>query len=171
MLHTLQAQNNHDYLPWSATRKLAVDDFTIKTKQLESTTSFGQFSVDYEVGGFSFLTKNFNKKVHNYFIRAASWIDTTANISEALRYQQTLFDICEIYTRQFRQALRGNRKQFLKNTGVARELNKQYMAAFAKRRIVYDRETAFGTVTAKQKEWELQIATELEALKDFAHDR
>lgn len=89
-------QNSHDNLQWSATYKLTLDDFSIKTRSNETTSSFAQFSVDYEVGGFDFLTKNFNKKVHNYMIKTASWIDTTTNINQSLLYQQTLFDICEI---------------------------------------------------------------------------
>ena len=62
-------QQKSDYLLWSASHKLTVDDFAIKTNGVETTTSFAQFTVDYEVNGFDFLTKNFNKKVHNYFIR------------------------------------------------------------------------------------------------------
>ena len=30
-------------------------------------------------------------------IKSASWIDTNANMTETILYQQTLFDISEIY--------------------------------------------------------------------------
>ena len=63
---------------WSSTRRLTVDDFGIKTKDRETTPSFAQFSVDYQVGGFDFMSKNFNKKVRNYLIKSASTIDTTS---------------------------------------------------------------------------------------------
>ena len=104
-------QNNNNYLLWSATRKLTTNDFAIKTKQLETIPSFAQFSLDYQVNGFDFLTKNFNKKVHNYLIATASWIDTTSNVQQSLVYQQTLFDMCETYARRFRKALKDNRKK------------------------------------------------------------
>ena len=104
--------------------------------------------MNYQVNGFDFLTKNFNKRVHNRFIKAASWIDTTTNVQQSLVYQQTLFDICEIYT-------------------IAEELNNKFMTEFAKRRIDYDRETKFGSDEPKQKEWESQIHKELTELSDY----
>src|SRR5919205_720192 len=106
-------QTNTNNLLWSSTRKLTLEDFSIKTKQLETSPSFAQFSVDYQVNGMDFFTKNFNKRVHNYFIKTASWIDTTTDVNQLLVYQQTLWDICEIYTRQFRKALRDNRKKMV----------------------------------------------------------
>ncbi len=163
-------QSNQDNLNWSATHKLTLDDFSIKTKSNESTSSFAQFSVEYQVNGFDFLTKNFNKKVHNYIIKTASWIDTTADINQSLLYQQTLFDICEIYTRQFRKELRENRKKIANGTEIAKELNNKIMTDFSKRRIEYDRETKYGADLTKQKEWENQIQKELLELKDFAYD-
>lgn len=164
-------QVNNDNIIWSATRKLTVNDFDIKTKQLETTPSFGQFSVDYRVSGVDFLTKNFNKKVRNYFIKTASWIDTTTNVYQSLIYQQTLFDICEVYTRQFRKALRGNRKKLANGIKIAEELNNEYVTQFAKRRVEYDRDTKFETHETKQKEWEFQIQKELTELKEFAYDK
>ena len=155
----------------SNARRLTLDDFVIRTKQGASTTSFGQFTIDYEVNGFSFFTKNFNKKVHNYFIPEASWIDTTADVAQSIRYQQTLFDLAEIYTRQFRKALRENRKQFLKNINVASDLNKEFITAFAKRRVAYDDETSFGAVQSKQKEWEGIVQKELNDLRDYAYEK
>jgi hypothetical protein len=81
------AQADNNFLLWSADRKLKVEDFLIKTRQLETIPSFAQFSMDYQVNGFDFLTKNFNKKVRNNFIKSASWIDTTINFSQSLNYQ------------------------------------------------------------------------------------
>lgn len=163
-------QDDQDNLQWSASHKITLDDFSIKTKSNETTSSFAQFSVDYQVSGFDFMTKNFNKKVRNYIIKTASWIDTTSNINQSLLYQQTLFDICEIYTRQFRKALRENRKKIANGTEIAKELNNKIMTDFSKRRIDYDRETKFGTDLTTQKEWELQIQKELLELNDFAYD-
>ena len=164
-------QLSNDYLLWSGTRKLTVDDFIIKTHKLETTPSFGQFLMDYQINGFSFLTKNFNKKVRNQFIKTASWIDTTTNVQQSLVYQQTLFDICEIYTRQFRKALRANRKKIAKGTTIAEELNKHFMTEFAKRRIEYDRETIFASDKLKQKKWESQLHKELTELADYAYNK
>lgn len=160
-------QDNNDILLWSANYKLTLNDFGIKTKQLETTTSFAQFSIDYQISGFDFLTKNFNRKVRNYLIKTASWIDTTSGVNHSLLYQQSLFDISEIYARLFRKALRENRGKIASGLNIAEELGSYYLTEFSKRRIEYDRETKFGTDEAKQKEWESQIQKEILELKDF----
>lgn len=155
---------------WSSTKKLMAKDFKIKTSNGETNPSFGQFSVDYKVNGFDFLTKNFNKKVRNYFIKSASWIDTTATVSISIRYQQTLFDICEIYARQFRKELKENRKKIASGVQFVEGLNQKAMTDLSNRRVVYDRETKFGTVIEKQSEWEKQIQNELNDLKEFSNE-
>ncbi len=165
------AQNDSGRIRWSPTKKLTSSDFSIKTKQLETTTSFGQFYISYKVKGFDFMTKNINKKVGNFFIKSASWIDTTSNMQEGLAYQQTLFDISEIYAREFRKALHDNRKKIISGINFTEELDQKCMSDFAKRRIDYDRETKFGRDIDQQKEWEKQIEKELLDLSDFAYDK
>jgi len=162
--------SNDNYIFWSSTKKLTADDFGIKTRNGETNPSFAQFSVDYQVNGFDFMTKNFNKKVRNYLIKSASWIDTTTNVSVSLLYQQTLFDICEIYTRQFRKSLKENRKKIANGLQIVEEMNQKAMTDFSNRRVVYDRETNFGTIQEKQNEWELQIQKELNDLKEFSSE-
>lgn len=164
-------QVNNDNLLWNETHKLTVDDFGIKTNSLETSPSYVQFSFDYQINGYDFMTKNFNKKVRNFIIRTASWIDTTTNVSQSLLYQQTVFDISEIYARQFRKSLRENRKQITYGKQIVEELNNKIMTEFSKRRIDYDRETSFGADITKQREWEMQIQKELLSLDDFAYDK
>lgn len=163
-----QSGSDTNYLCWSSSRRLTVNDFVIKTGNMQTTPCFGQFYIDYQVAGFDFMTKNFNKKVHNYFIRSASWIDTTYDINVSIRYQQTLFDLAEVYARRFRKDLKDNRKKILTGTDFTRELNTKAMTEFAKRRVEYDADTKFGTNTIAQQNWEAQIQSELLQLKDFS---
>jgi hypothetical protein len=162
-----QTSQSDNYILWSSTRKLTINDFAIKTTN-KTSPSFAQFSVDYEIKGFDFMTKNFNKKVHNYVIKSASWIDTTFDVAQTLRYQQTLWNICEIYTRRFRKELKDNRKKIASGTGFIKDLNAKIMADFSNRRMDYDAATDFGLNNEKQKEWEVQIQKELDELKDFS---
>lgn len=154
---------------WSETKKLTVDDFGIKTQGEVIRPAIAQFSIDYAVNGFDFLTKNFNKKVRCYMIKSASVIDTTANVASSLRYEQTLFDICELYVRQFRKTLKENRKKIVNGLKVVEELSQINMSDFANRRTSYDMETNSGTIEDKLSEWELQIKKELGDLKEFAY--
>lgn len=162
--------NDNNIVLWSSSKKLTIDDFGIKTKDKETNPSFAQFSVDYRVNGFDFLTKNFNNKVRNYLIKSASWIDTTTNVSLSLRYQQTLFNICEIYTRHFRRELKENRKKIASGTQFIDGLNQKAMTDFSNRRIVFDKETNYGQIEVTQKVWEIQIKKELDELKDFSNE-
>jgi len=165
-----QPKVSDDYIAWSATRKLTANDFIIKTKDLQSNTSFAQFYMDYQVGGFSFMANNFNKKVGNYFIKSGSWMDTTYNVSKSIRCQQTLFDIAEIYARQFRKELKANKRKILGGTNFIKEINDKIVSDMAKRRIDYDTETKFGSDAAKQAEWENEIWIELKGLKEFGRE-
>ncbi len=165
---TFGQENN--FKPWSATQKLNIDDFKIKTSQLETLSSYAQFSIDFSIKGYDFLTKNFNKKIRNNLITSASWIDTTSNFKQTLGYQQALFDMSEIYARQFRKALSGNRKQIAKGIVFVEALSHQFMNEFAKRRIAFDIETKLGVDGIKQKLWETQIQKELDELSEFAYE-
>ena len=163
-----QKSKDDNYIPWSATRKLTVKDFVIKTKDYQTAIVGVQVLVDYQFNGFDFMTRDFNKKITNYFMKSASWIDTTYDLTISLRYAQMLFDMNEIYTRRFRKEIRENRKKFLKGTEFVREIETRLTTEFAHRRIDYDTETKFGTDLLKQLQWEAQIRMELNDLKEFA---
>ena len=164
------AQQNDNYLLWSANRKLTAEDFYIKTGQPELSAAFAQFSMEYSIKGYDVFTKNFNKKVKNSFIKSASSIDTTIDITQTIKYEQTLFDLNEIYARQFRKALRENRKKLGKGLAIAEELNEQVVTELAKRRLNYINETKNGTDATKQKEWEVQIEKELNELAKYSYE-
>jgi len=164
-----QKSTDKNLIYWSATKKLTVDDFGIKISGKE--VSSAQFSTEYHINGFNFLTKNFNKRVLNFMIKSASQIDTTANVKESLIFQQTLFDLCEIFAREFRKALRDNRKTIISGTEKIKELDHQLMTKFVNRKSEYTLDTNSGRNPIKQKKWETQIAKELEILKDFAYEK
>jgi hypothetical protein len=160
-----------NFIYWSSIRKLTLNDFGIKTKGSKTTPSFAQFTLDYEVNGFDCFTKNFNRKVHNYFIKSASWIDTTHDATATLKYQQTLFDISEIYARHFRKALKENRKKIVSGVHFLNELNARIMTEFSKRRMSYELETNTGEELQIQADWETQIQKELDVLKEFSSEK
>lgn len=162
-----QEKNAENFFSWTADRKLTVDDFHIR-KGSSTSSSFAQFSIGYSAAGFDFLSRNLNKRIFNHFFSSASWIDTTADITLVLNYQQTLFDLSEVYARQFRKLLKENKKRIIKGLGFLNDLNDQIVSAFAKRRLEYDEETKYATDAAKQKIWEAQIQKELAELSEFA---
>jgi hypothetical protein len=162
-----QEKKTEHFFPWTADKKLTADDFLIR-KGSSTSSSFAQFSIGYSATGFDFLSKNLNKRIFNHFFPSASWIDTTANIELVLTYQQTLFDMSEVYARQFRKLLKENKKRIIKGLGFLNDLNDQIVSAFAKRRLEYDEDTKYATDAVKQKVWEAQIQKELDELGEFA---
>ena len=157
---------------WSPDRNLRVDDFNIITSNTNNdigTYSLGQFSYDYKniVTRFGFgLSKDYKKRIRNYFIKSASWIDTTYDTATSLLYQQTCWNLYEVYIRKLRKSIYEKRKH-LKTQEDYEVINTEIITALSKRRMEYDTNTAFGTIPEKQKEWEAEIAKELNELKDY----
>lgn len=161
--------NDSNYVFWDQNRPLLVTDFKIKTGN-SASTSFGQFTMDYNIGSAFTLSlpKNYKEKIRNYLIKSASSIDTTAQLNTTIKYQQTLFDMAEIYTRKFRKSIYENRKKIIWGKIVVDELNAEAMTAFANRRFRYELETISGTEVIKQKEWEMMLKKELMELESFS---
>lgn len=167
---TIAQESKSDKLSWSATQKLQLSDFSIKTAAPNEPSSHAEFSITYKAGGKELLSSNLNKRVLNEFIRTGSWIDTTQNVQQALRYQQASFDLCEVYVRQFRKALYDNKPK-IKRLSFVDELNETYTNAYSKRRLEYDMETKAGTDLAAQEKWETVIQKELDQLKEYAVEK
>ena len=162
-----KANPDSNYIFWSKDTRLKPEDFLIKTGR-SRTTSYGQFVFDSELKTVFGLPKNYKKKIRNYFVKNASSLDTTMDVNLSVRFQQTLFDLSEVYVRQFRKAVWENRKKVTWGKINMQDMIGQYMASFSVKRIQYDDETDGGVIEWKQKEWEEKIKKELEELKEFA---
>ena len=162
-----KSPSDTNYIFWNKDRRLQKDDFQIKVGNISSSYSFGQYGFDYSIPQFG-LPKDYKNKIRNYFIKSASWLDTSYDIATSIKYQQTLFDLAEVYIRQFRKSVYENRKKIAWGKVKIDELNSQATTAFSKRRVQYDTAANFGTITDKQEEWEILIAKELDSLKQFS---
>jgi hypothetical protein len=153
---------------WSKYRRLEVADFQMKVAPQVNSYSSSQFSYDYKVVSLFVLPKDYKKNISNCFVKNASWINTSKNTDTTLRYQQTLFDLGEVYVRQFRKFVFDNRKKLAFGKVNADDANSEIMNNLAKRKAEYNTDTSFGTNPEKQRAWEITIFKELEALKDFS---
>lgn len=154
---------------WSSEDKLTVDDFKIKIADEKSDVIFSQFAINYEIGGFDFFTKNLNQKVHNIFLGNASWIDTTKieTVDKQIEYQQSQFDIAEIYTRKFRKEVLKNKTEIIKGFEIVKQIDNKIMAGLSEERLKFIKETENGHNLTKLQEWREKIAFELEDLNEF----
>ena len=171
-LFSVCAQNNDpDKLFWSNTRKIMVADFAIQTTDEQSGSSSAIFEIEYGVKGFNFLRKNFNQKIVHYMLKPSSQIRLDDNIDQYLSFQQTMFDLEELYIRQLREAVSDNRRKLLFTTKVVDDLKEQIIDKdLRERQALYIKETNSAEYKEKQQEWEATILEELKALDKYAYD-
>lgn len=164
-----QKESDLDKLYWSENTKISLADFGIQTQDTSQGLSSASFSVEYNIYALNFFG-NYNKKVRHCMIRSASQIFVGENVDQYIRYQQTLFDIQEIYVRLLRKALKENKKKLLLRTEFADELREQIIGVdLPVRQAKYNNETNSGKNKQKQAEWELLIKKELLFLNDYAY--
>ncbi|HEX8425599.1 hypothetical protein [Hymenobacter sp.] len=160
-----------DYLQWSATRRLTAADFQMPLKphnNLKGSNAAFSFSMDGRI--YDLFSKHSNDIVFNQMLRSASWVDTNnpADVAQQVLFQQTLFDIQEIYVRRFRQQARaGAKKMLLIGKPDINELLNELMKASQVRQAEYADETDYGTLPGTQAVWEAKIQEELQALQAY----
>ena len=160
-----------DKLFWSNIQKLKVDDFGVQTTNDQSGNSSAVFEIEYSVKGFNFLRKNFNQKINHYLLKPSSHIRLDDNVDQYLRFQQTMFDLEELYVRQLRKAISENRRKLIFTTGVVDDLKTEIIDEKLKEtQALYIKETNSGADIEKQKEWEEKITQELSDFYKYAYD-
>ena len=152
-----------DLVPWNAKHRLTVNDFGVKLKKGKSGKAEFQLATETRTNIYTHQKRII---VRNNMVRSASSINPSQHVQEQLRFQQTLFDIMEIYARQLRQATAT--AAAASTTKKSPSAEERIVAAAAKRRQRYGVETQYGTLAAKQATWEKTIKQELAALQSFA---
>lgn len=112
------------------------------------------------------VRKKIKYDVYALFDKTKSW--ALERSPQLLKHEQLHFDIAELYARKIRKKilqLSGNKKNDLKTYN--REIKKLLNESNEFDRL-YDVETLHGSITRKQKEWELKVKQSLASLKDFA---
>ena len=100
-------------------------------------------------------------EVYNTFYSSRSWVRSDARMQSILDHEQGHFDLCEIYTRKLKDRLgrfdlsTPGIKQVLMN--IYTEVSREYEA----RQQAYEEETTHGTNIVRQKQWQQNIASEL----------
>lgn len=157
--------------PWSEAIQLTPEDFQMNIEVPESNPCFAQFYIGYSVSGFDFFSKNFNQKVQNVMFVNASWIDKNSDdIKNLLRFQQILFDMSEVYAREFRKRLLLNRKQISKGTQIVEQINNDVMREFSEERAHFVKESQGGTKTEVYDKWEQNIKERLQSMHLFRYE-
>lgn len=158
----------NDTILWDASGKLKWEDFQgVPVKNdLYKARTYSTIGYDATV-----LTDKIEVNLVCEFEKNKSW--TTSKTLDLLRHEQLHFDIAELISRKIR-------KQYEKHISIeVSKTNKILKSIYTShvdsiwllKNRQYDKETAHGTILAKQKEWELKIAKELKALEAYSSTR
>jgi len=163
-----QTYNQDDYLYWSETRKLSWDDF--------KGTPVGSSDVATQI--YMSIPSSVEKDVITspkltsvcVFDKRHSWVNKNIINDALLRYDQTLFDIHEVYARRLR-------KTFLETDFGLNDFKEKYKGMTEKNnndllnRIEdFKRESNFGQNKKIVMQWVIKIKYELQELNKFKLD-
>ena len=156
-----------DDVLWSADRKLKKEDYKIIIYDSEIPVRSG-ISLSWQLAGFSVLNKNFNKNVTNRFSGNSSALNPDAeDVEKLLDYQQTVFDLSEVYARRMRRELLIRKNELWKGFEAANLILNQVSSDFTRVHLIMDKETKFGSDEEKLRIWKEKISDELTGISDF----
>lgn len=134
----IRRYQKEEVVVWSTRRHLRFDDFKSPVPVPEDP-SVGQSRSTYELASVA------------QFHDGTSWIDRASKDSlQLLGHEQGLFDLCEIYCRQYRQAIL---RQDGRRISAFDTIHKAWMA----KRSEYEWQTSHGLDQARQAEWTARI--------------
>ncbi|NIF04203.1 hypothetical protein F3J23_02015 [Chryseobacterium sp. Tr-659] len=164
-----QSLQSDEFL-WSKERKLQKEDYKLTTHdsnfQIRSSINFS-----YHLRGFNVFNNNFNRNIINKFSSSASTLDTGAdNIPAILDYQQTNFDLSEVYARKMRKELLIHKNKLWKGFDYANEIFNNLTSEFMKTQALMNEETNYGLNVQKLQLWKQKIHNDLEELSEFDYN-
>lgn len=149
-----------DFL-WDQNQKLSLQDFQIKTQDTVNPIK-STLIISWELKGFSVLNKNFNQNVVNKIVRSASVVnDNMPNVTQLIDYQQTNFDLAEIYARKMRKDLFLNKSKLWKGFDYASEILMEHLSEFYRVQLLMEKQSNSGNDEEKLNYWKDLIKTEL----------
>ena len=150
---------------WSETDRLTLAYFNIEKTIYPDRTC--NFHGEIKFYGFKYKGKSkeyIKRSVLNFMIDD-SWIDTSFNVSNQLKYMQVQFDLSEVHARRLRKEL-VLKETF--NTKVINKVKKNYLERFSAEFEKLEKETADGKNTEVVDSWERYVKSELLLLETYA---
>jgi hypothetical protein len=168
--NVLPENTNSDFIEWSAIKKLNWDMF----RAIHPPKGFEHHdapSVTFrQMENYSEYEDSLVFELKSYFNTKLSW-KSRDNSFKLLNHEQRHFDIQEVITRRMRKELQ-NHKILYGSTGMITmrwiEYQQKNTKLFMELSNLYDIETKHGTVSEKQKEWDIKIDSMLYELNDYA---
>ncbi len=161
ILSSFQSDNK---IFWKENTLLTWDDFKGKPDASSPYKALTKSVVTIDIktkGMEAFLT------IQNYFDKNLSWTKDKSN-AYLLSHEQTHFNIAEVWTRKFRQKIKGKTFEL---KSFQRDLNDMHSEIHRESKIIqmeYDKETEHSVNETNQQKWNKKINNELQELSAFS---
>ncbi len=165
LVFTFSFQSDDKYIYWNKSRKLTWNDFKGKPQKRFAAAST-VYNLDKNI--FEINSKTYEVKIDAIFYCYDSWKKVEWANDEVLAHEQKHFDIVELYARKFRKRIKENSyKNYnelkLKSDSIFKVIEKE-MDVYQD---LYDEETDGSMNGKKQREWQVKIISEIEALNVY----
>jgi len=158
--------NPDDIVRWTDTTKLSWNDFQGKPAKESKAASELVIQLPEKFQEEQFL-KSASATVECYMDKKASWIKKAQAKPLLLLYNQTLFNIYELYARMLRKDFSEIDLNGENPAGAVDSIYKARTEELSKITVRYKRESTTGTKSKKVKEWSDKIDAELKELEEF----
>lgn len=159
VLVSFQSDNR---IPWTEKRKLTWDDFQGKPDASSPFMARTESSLDIQI---SFQGNNATISMVTTFDKSKSWVKKKTDL--LLKHEQTHFDIAELWSRKFKQRLKGKTfpaKEFQK---ILNTLHADIQRESKAMQASYDKETDHSVIEKAQEKWTNKINADLKSLSEF----
>lgn len=152
---------------WSNSKRIVWEDFKGKPDDRSNAVAITASGLSYDLSAQIIKGKVIaDCKVGAYFYPQESWFRPEHADNHTLNHERLHFDITELMARKFRKRLA--KATFTKNVkkevkDIYHEVNKSLDSL----QNAYDTETRYSIDAEKQMTWQVKIARELDATKDF----
>lgn len=156
---SFQEDNN---ISWTESRKLTWSDFQGKPDASSPFKAKTESNLDIRIS-----TKGMEATItmQTSFSKKASWVKTETDL--LLKHEQTHFDIAELWTRKFKQKLKGKTFPVKSFQSTLNQLHRDIQREGKAMQAMYDKETDHSINEKEQEKWTKKITADLKSLSEF----
>ena len=169
MSELYQVYNSKDFLYWSENKKLTWDDF--QGEPLDSSGLAGEIQI-YNPSTIEKASLFSSAKLTSIcvFDKKHSWINKKFASGDILLYNQTIFDIYEVYTRILRRTFDSTVFSLTDYTQKFHQMTEKNNSELKDRIEKFRKESNLGQNRKALITWSFQIKKELDSLKEYKFD-
>jgi hypothetical protein len=148
---------------WAENKKLSWNDFQGKPDESSPYKAKTESTLDIKIS-----TKGMEAVIvmQTNFSKTASWVKTKTDL--LLKHEQTHFDITELWTRKFKQKLKGKTFPAHSFQRTLNSLHGEIQRESHAMQALYDKETNHSIIEKEQEKWTKKIGADLKSLSEFS---